>query len=163
MHVENHQTLEELQRLTKALTKKRIWVRHQAVVLAQQGHSAQAMQQVIDRLPAQSHAEFLLKDAAQVPAAEGADAILGPGPGLEPRSEPRHILLRQAGRASGVGPFLEGRHAPPVVASDPGLHGATRASQGTGDGGGGLALHGQDDSLVAQPDPFLGERFGQSL
>ena len=35
--------LEELQRLTKALTKKRIWLRHQAVVLAQQGHSAPAI------------------------------------------------------------------------------------------------------------------------
>ena len=38
MFVQNHHTLEELQRLTKALTKKRIWLRHQAVVLAKQGH-----------------------------------------------------------------------------------------------------------------------------
>ena len=30
-------------RLTKALTKKRIWLRHQAVVLAKQGHSAPAI------------------------------------------------------------------------------------------------------------------------
>ena len=40
MFVQNHHSLEELQRLTKALTKKRIWLRHQAVVLAKQGHSA---------------------------------------------------------------------------------------------------------------------------
>jgi transposase len=40
MFVQNHHTLEELQQLTKALTKKRIWLRYQAVVLAQQGHSA---------------------------------------------------------------------------------------------------------------------------
>ena len=33
MFVQNHHSLEELQRLTKALTKKRIWLRHQAVVL----------------------------------------------------------------------------------------------------------------------------------
>jgi hypothetical protein len=39
MFVQNHHSLEELQRLTKALTKKRIWLRHQAVVLAKQGHS----------------------------------------------------------------------------------------------------------------------------
>ena len=37
MFVQNHHSLEELQRLTKALTKKRIWLRHQAVVLAKQG------------------------------------------------------------------------------------------------------------------------------
>jgi transposase len=40
MFVQNHHTLEELQQLTKALTKKRIWLRYQAVVLAKQGHSA---------------------------------------------------------------------------------------------------------------------------
>ena len=121
------------------------------------------MQQVIDRLPAQSHAEFLLKDAAQVPAAEGADAVHGSGPGLEAHTEPRHNGFRQTGRASGVGPLLEGGDAPPVVAADPGLHGATRASQGAGDRLGGMALLGQDDGLVAEPDPFLGEGFGQSL
>ena len=74
----------------------------------------EAMQQVIDRLPAQADAEFLLQDAAQVLAAEGADAILGGGPGLEAVSEPRHIRRGQAGRASGVGPLLEGRQAPLV-------------------------------------------------
>ena len=43
MFVQNHHSLKELQRLTKALTKKRIWLRHQAVVLAKQGHSALAI------------------------------------------------------------------------------------------------------------------------
>src|SRR5208282_826795 len=129
---------------------------HQAAVI-------EAMQQVIDRLPAQAHAEFLLQDAAQVLAAEGADAILGGGPGLEAVSEPRHIRRGQAGRASGVGPLLEGRQAPLVVAADPGLNGAARASQGPGDRGGGMALLGQDDGLMTQPDPFLREGFGQSL
>ena len=90
---------------------------HQAAVI-------EAMQQVIDRLPAQAHAEFLLQDAAHVLTAEGADAILGGGPGLEAVSEPRHIRRGQAGRASGVGPLLEGRQAPLVVAADPGLNGA---------------------------------------
>ena len=91
------------------------------------GHQAagiEAMQQVIDRLPGAAHAEFLLQDAAQVLAAEGADAILGGGPGLEAVTEPRHIRRGQAGRASGVGPLLEGRQAPLVVAVDPGLNGA---------------------------------------
>ena len=39
MFVQDHHTLEELQQLTKALTQKRIWLRHQAIVLAKQGHS----------------------------------------------------------------------------------------------------------------------------
>ena len=43
MFVQGHHSLEELQRLTKALTKKRIWLRHQAVVLAKRGHSAPAI------------------------------------------------------------------------------------------------------------------------
>ena len=43
MFVQNHHSLEELQRLTKALTKKRIWLRHQAVVLAKQGQTAPAI------------------------------------------------------------------------------------------------------------------------
>ena len=42
MFVQSHHSLEELQRLTKALTKKRIWLRHQAVV-GKQGHSAPAI------------------------------------------------------------------------------------------------------------------------
>src|SRR5208283_2584810 len=58
---------------------------------------------------------------------------------------------------------LEGRQAPLVVAVDPGLNGAARASQSPGDRGGGVALLGQDDGLMTQPDPFLREGFGQSL
>ena len=50
-----------------------------------------------------------------------------------------------------------------VVAADPGLNGAVRASQGPGDRGGGVALLGQHDDLMTQPDPFLREGFGQSL
>src|SRR5512132_1512330 len=47
MFVQDHHALEELQRLTKALTKKRIWLRHQAVVLAKQGHSAPEIAQAL--------------------------------------------------------------------------------------------------------------------
>ena len=47
MFVQDHHTLEELQQRTKALTKKRIWLRHQAVVLAKQGHSAPEIAQVL--------------------------------------------------------------------------------------------------------------------
>ena len=54
MFVQNHHSLEELQRLTKALTKKRIWLRHQAVVLAKQGHFAPAIARALDALTAPS-------------------------------------------------------------------------------------------------------------
>jgi putative transposase len=47
MFVQDHHTLEELLRLTKAVTKKRIWLRHQTVVLALQGHSAPAIAQAL--------------------------------------------------------------------------------------------------------------------
>jgi transposase len=43
MFVQDHHTLEELQQLAKALTQKRIWLRYQAVILAQPGHSALAI------------------------------------------------------------------------------------------------------------------------
>ena len=43
MFVQDHHSLEELQRLTKALTRKRIWLRYQAVVLAKQGQPAEAI------------------------------------------------------------------------------------------------------------------------
>ena len=51
MFVQSHHSLEELQRLTKALTKKRIWLRHQAVVLAKQGHSAPAIARALGCSP----------------------------------------------------------------------------------------------------------------
>jgi len=47
MFVQDHHTLEDLQQRTKALTKKRIWLRHQAVVLAKQGHSAPEIAQAL--------------------------------------------------------------------------------------------------------------------
>src|SRR5512147_1148396 len=47
MFVQDHHALEELQRLTKALTQKRIWLRHQAVILAKQGHSAPEIAQAL--------------------------------------------------------------------------------------------------------------------
>ena len=40
MHVHDHLPLDELQRLAKTLTVKRVWLRYQAVILATQGRSA---------------------------------------------------------------------------------------------------------------------------
>src|ERR1700724_4650770 len=47
MFVHDHHPLEELQGLTKALTKKRTGLRSQAIVLAKQGHSAPAIAQAL--------------------------------------------------------------------------------------------------------------------
>ena len=40
MHVDDHLPLDDLQRLAKAITTKRVWLRYQAVILAAQGRSA---------------------------------------------------------------------------------------------------------------------------
>lgn len=47
MHVHNHLPLEELQRRTDSITGTRPWKRHQAVVLATQGLSADAIGQAL--------------------------------------------------------------------------------------------------------------------
>lgn len=47
MVVHDHHTLDELQALTRAVAKKRIWVRYQAVVLAKQGHTATQIADVL--------------------------------------------------------------------------------------------------------------------
>jgi hypothetical protein len=60
-----------------------------------------------------------------------------------------------------VGPLLEGGKSPLVVVGHPGLHAAAAASQDPGDLGGGVALLGEDDRLVPEPDPFPCEGFGQ--
>ena len=105
----------------------------------------------------------MLQDAAQVGAVEGADAVLGRGPGLQPLAEAGQLRPGQAGRSAGVGPLLQGLGAAAVVAGDPVLDGADAAAEGRGDLGGGAALGGEDDGLVAEPDPLGGDGLGQAL
>ena len=47
MHVQDHLTLDELQRVAKAITDKRTWLRFQAVILASQGHPAPEIAQAL--------------------------------------------------------------------------------------------------------------------
>lgn len=47
MHVHEHLNLEELQRLTDSIKATRLWKRHQAVVLALQGHTAAWIGQIL--------------------------------------------------------------------------------------------------------------------
>ena len=47
MHVHDHLPLDELQRLAKTITGKRVWLRYQAIILALQGRSATAVAQAL--------------------------------------------------------------------------------------------------------------------
>ena len=47
MHVHDHLPLEELQRLAKAIPAKRLWKRHQAIILATQGQDAVTIAQAL--------------------------------------------------------------------------------------------------------------------
>jgi transposase len=47
MHVHDHLPLDELQRLAKTITAKRVWLRYQAIILALQGHSATEVAQAL--------------------------------------------------------------------------------------------------------------------
>ena len=77
---------------------------HQAAVI-------ETMQQVIDRLPTQAHAEFLLQDTGTSCQRKVRSHPRGE-PVLEAVSEPRHIRRGQAGLASVVGPLLRAARPP---------------------------------------------------
>jgi transposase len=47
MHVHDHLPLDELQRLAKTITRKRVWLRYQALILALQGRSATVVAQAL--------------------------------------------------------------------------------------------------------------------
>jgi putative transposase len=47
MHVHDHLSLDELQRLAKSITGKRVWLRYQAIILALQGRSATEVAQAL--------------------------------------------------------------------------------------------------------------------
>src|SRR5262249_31014236 len=127
-----------------------------------QAGEAEAVEQVVDGLLAQAHAELALEEAAQVGAVEGADAVLGRGPGLDPPAEALQLGPGRAGPAAGAGPLPQGVGAAAIVASDPALDRAHTAAEGPGGLGGGAALGGEDDGPVADPDPLLGDRLGQA-
>ena len=90
----------------------------------------------------------------QTPSSGGARPRGGLGTAAHPP--------RPGGAGVRCGAAPGGPPGPLVVAADPGLNGAARASQGPGDRGAGVALLGQDDGLMTQPDLFLREGFGQS-
>ncbi len=47
MHVHDHLPRDDLQRIAQTITRKRVWVRYQAVILATQGRSAAEIAQAL--------------------------------------------------------------------------------------------------------------------
>ena len=111
----------------------------------------EAMQEVVDGLLAQVDAELGGEDAADVGAVEGADAVLGGRPGLDPL--PKAVVLGEVepGLAAAPGSVGQGVGAPVVITPRPLLDGAWGAAEGRGDLGGRLAGGSQDDR--AEPTP----------
>ena len=68
------------------------------------------MEQVVDGLRAEFYAEFGGEDAADVGVVEGADAVLGGRPGLDPR--PQSVML--GGVEPGLGDGFGVVGAPPL-------------------------------------------------
>src|SRR5512135_600595 len=105
----------------------------------------------------------MLQDALQVAAVERAETVLGCWSGFQPLLEPEQFGSGEARSASGVGALGEGQWTPLIVAGDPCLDGADTPAEGLGDLGGRAALEGEDDGLIAEPDPLAREGLGQAL
>jgi hypothetical protein len=99
----------------------------------------------------------------QVAAVARADAVLGRRSGFQPLWEAEQFRPGAAGSASGVGPLGEGLGTALIVAGDPLRDGADTTAEGLGDRGGGAALEGEDESLVAEPIPLASDGLGQVL
>src|SRR5512135_3423622 len=130
------------------------------------GHQAaetELVQQVVNGLEAQEHAELVLEDALEVAAVERTDAVLGLRPRLQPLLEAEPLRPGEARRSSGMGPLGERVRTTLVELGDPGLDGAWATAEGVGDPVGGAALAGENDRLRAEPDAFLGDVFGPAL
>jgi hypothetical protein len=121
------------------------------------------VQQVVDGLRTHRHAELVLQDALQVAAGERAEAVLGRRSGFQPLWEAEQFRSGEVGSASGVGPLGEGQRTALIGAGDPLLDGADTPAESLGDLGGGAALEGEDEGLVAEPHPLASEGLGQAL
>ena len=119
---------------------------------------AEAVQQVVDRLQAAEHAKLLLEDAADVFAAERADAV---GRGRPRQDAPLEALLLLGSQRPLAAPalFVEQAVGPAgVVAADPGADLAGGEQDVGADLLGGLPQQGQPDG--GQSPRHLGVRLG---
>jgi hypothetical protein len=124
----------------------------------EQGRETEPAQQVVDGLQAAEHAELLLEDAADVPAARRAGAVGGGRAGLEA------LLLFGGDRALGAAACTaeQAVGASGVVAGDPGADLAGRQQDPGGDPLRGLPREGQADGGQAAGDgrPWRWSRSG---
>jgi hypothetical protein len=110
-----------------------------------QGLESEAMQQVVDSLQRADDAELVAEDAADVLAAEGADAVGLSRPGAEPCLEPFLVVSGERPLAAAPGPVVQGVGPVCVVSGDPGLHLALGEEHLGHDLGGALAEQRQAD------------------
>ncbi len=130
------------------------------------GHEAavvEAMQQLVDPVEAVAGSEFLLQDAADVGAPQGADPVLGVWRSIDSLKESVLLGAGQDRCPAGMRAVRQRVQAAPVVGRHPGLDGAATDAQGAGDVRGSVALLGQDDRLDAVPCASLAELLGRLL
>lgn len=119
---------------------------------------AERVQQVVGRLEPADHAELDLQDAADVLAAQGADAVVGRRPGVEARLQLPFLVRRQRALAAAAGAVAEAVEPAFVVAADPGVDRASGELDLGGEFRERLAFEDAEDGLESADD--LGVGFG---
>ena len=123
-----------------------------------QGAEAEPVHQVVDGLQRSQHAELDLQDAADVLAAQRADAVGLGGAGAEPVAEPALLLGGERSAPAAPGPVGQGVEAAVVVARHPGADLSVGEQNLGSDGRGGPAQQCQPDG--AEAARHLGPGFG---
>lgn len=117
---------------------------------------AELVQQVVGGLEPADDAELGLQDPPHVLAAEGADAVVGRGPGAEAGLEAILLVVGQGLLAAAPGLFVEAGASGAVEAGDAVPDGAFAHLHAGGEGLGRLAFEGTEDGLDPPRDPGAG-------
>lgn len=117
---------------------------------------AELVQQVVGGLEPADDAELLVEDPPHVLAAEGADAVVGRGPGAEAGLELFFLVVGQGLLAAAPGLFVEAGASGAVEAGDAVADGAFAHLHAGGEGFGRLAFEGAEDGLDPPRDPGVG-------
>jgi hypothetical protein len=129
-----------------------------------QGLEPESVQQVVNRLQAADHAEFVLQDPAHVFTAQGAHPVGVSRTGSESVSELLLLIVGQGLLAPAPGSIGQCIGSAGVVPRDPSAHLARGQEHPLGDIGRGVAEQGQADGAEPARDacPWLGaDEFGQ--
>ena len=117
---------------------------------------AELVQQVVGGLEPADDAELLAEDPPHVLAAEGADAVVGRGPGAEADFELFFLVVGQGLLAAAPGLFVEAGASGAVEAGDAVADGAFAHLHAGGEGFGRLAFESAEDGLDPPRDPGVG-------